>query len=167
MDKSIIEKYKAEMLKMQSKARVVSNMQPSAPQKASEPQNNSQGQLQAIVTTLRSLYPVPNAEVTVFSGDPENMQIIARSFTDQSGKSEVFNLNAPDRSLSMSAGATVEPFATYNMMVKAEGYLDNIHLNIPVFSGVTSLQRSNMLLLETAGVNKGPQVFNELEQFNL
>jgi hypothetical protein len=53
------------------------------------------------------------------------------------------------------------------MEVKAEGYVDNVHINIPVFSGVTSLQRSNMMLLETAGADKSPQVFDESERFDL
>ena len=55
----------------------------------------------------------------------------------------------------------------YGMMVQADGYIDNVHLNIPVFSGVTSIQGSDMMLVETAGIDKGPQIFDELQQFTL
>jgi len=69
--------------------------------------------------------------------------------------------------LSQSAGEMEKPYSSYNMLVKAEGFVDNIHLNIPVFSGVQSVQRSNMMLAETAGENKGPQIFDEGQQFDL
>lgn len=173
MDKSLIEKYKAEMLKMHKSAKAIPVQAPVSEQNATVNNNNQSemnettGNLIALVTTLRTLYPVPNAQVTVFTGDYDNMQVVATGVTDQSGRSERFELLAPARSLSMTAGADAKPYASYNLLIKAEGYLDNIHLNIPVFSGVTSLQRSNMLLLETAGVNKGPQIFDEAQQFQL
>ena len=97
----------------------------------------------------------------------QNMNIIDQKITDQSGKTETFFLETPARALSLSAGAESEPFARYNMMVEAEGYVSNIHLNIPVFSGVTSLQRSDMMLLETAGENKGPKIFDEAQRYGL
>ena len=95
------------------------------------------------------------------------MKVIATDWTDESGRTEIFVLPAPDRAESQSPSDNKVPYANYNMMVEAEGYISNIHLNIPVFSGVTSLQRSNMLLLETAGENKGPQIFDEAEKYDL
>ena len=53
------------------------------------------------------------------------------------------------------------------MLVEADGYIDNIHLNIPVFSGVTSIQGSDMMLIETAGADKDAQIFNEGIDYNL
>jgi len=176
MDRNLIEKYKAEMLKMRSTANIAedipkpqtSNTAPTMPQ----PQENnnsadSTGNLIAIVTTLRALYPLENARVTVFKGSIDDMQVVAEGITNQSGRSESFSLKTPSKELSLSSGAASEPFARYNMKVQAEGYLDNIHLNIPVFSGVTSIQASNMILLETAGVNNGPQIFDESQSYGL
>lgn len=165
MDKTLIEKYKAEMLNMQRRSKSLPTITTTNVQR--NPNDESSGNLLVIVTTLRSLYPVPNAEVTVFKGDYNDMQIIATSTTDQSGRSDNFSLPAPQKSLSLDSANTQKPYETYNLLVKAEGYIDNVHLNIPIFSGVTSLQRSNMLLLETAGVDKGPQFFDEAQQFQL
>jgi len=165
MDKTLIEKYKAEMLEMYRSAKAV----PTVARPIATPPTlpDGTGGLLANVTTIRQLYPLANATVTVFTGDYENKTDIATATTDQSGKTEIFLLPTPDRALSQSAGATAKPYSTYNMLVRAEGYRDNIHLNIPVFSGVVSLQGSNMMLLETAGADKGPQIYDESLDFNL
>ena len=171
MDKTLIEKYKKEMLNMYKKAEykpreeyvaVVSEDEDSV-----APQNEPSGNLIAVVTALRSIYPVSSAQITVFTGDYNDMQVVARGVTDQSGRSQVFTLPTPEKSISLDAENIQRPYALYNLLVKAEGYLDNIHLNIPVFSGVTSLQRSNLVLIETAGANKGPQIFDEAQQYQL
>lgn len=195
MDKSLIEKYKNEMLKMYRFAKAVptvapmeaaentasmENVENTAPMQAEtetaspdtalvNPQTltNSTGRLTAIVTTLRTLYPVPGAKVTVFTGNYDDMTVLDTAFTDSSGRTEAFILPAPNRDLSLTSGASDKPYASYNMLVQADGYIDNIHLNIPVFSGVYSLQRSNMMLRETAGENKGPQIFDEAQQYTL
>lgn len=170
MDNALIEKYKQEMLNMQKRAKpenlrfmptVQSNIQPTP----SEETNS--GKLSAFVTTLRAIYPVKGARVTVFTGNYDNMDVIATATTDESGKSPAFELPAPPRSESEAPDISDKPYSSYNMLVQADGYIDNIHLNIPVFSGVESVQRSNMLLRETAGENKGPQIFDESQQFTL
>ena len=170
MDKSIIERYKAEMLKMsrlakQTNAEITQTTEPINNQEQNTSENS--GKLIAIVTTLRNLYPVSNAKITLFTGDYNNMNVIATDYTDQSGRTDAFTLETPSEQLSLDSANTTRPYALYNMLVEAEGYLSNIHLNIPVFSNTTSLQRSNMLLVETAGVNKEPQIFDEAQQFNL
>ena len=125
------------------------------------------GKLLGVATQIRGLYFLPNAKVTVFKGDPQNMQIIATDFTDQNGNTKEFVLPTPPVSLSEDKDNKVQPYSLYNMMFEADGYLTNIHLNIPVFEGITSRQNSNLLLLETAGIDKGPQVFDEMPNYNL
>lgn len=162
MDKTLYDKYMAEMMNMYKASKTVptvSNIVAENP--------DSSGGLIAIVTALRRLYPVQNAKVTVFTGDYSNMQVIATALTDNSGRTRTFTLETPERQLSLQAGENKTPYASYNMLVEAEGYLDNIHLNIPVFSGVTSLQSSDMVLLETAGIDKGARVFDESQKYNL
>lgn len=176
MDKNLIERYKEEMMRMyRGKSVSVNasisqeNAPPSKPSQIdiSNADSATEGALIGLVTTIRSLYPVENAKVTVFTGTPDNMETVAVAFTDQSGRTEVFNLPTPEKSLSLDSENEVRPYSLYNMMVEADGYLTNIHLNIPVFSGVTSLQRSNMILTETSGVDKGPQIFDEGQNYNL
>ncbi len=166
MDKSLIEKYKLEMLDMYKKTKTKPTVLPTvAPQ--AEPLPESNGQLIAIVTSLRGIYPVENAKVTVFTGNYGNMQVVDTAYTDQSGRTRPFVLETPNKQISLESDNKGIAYATYNLEVKAEGYVDNVHINIPVFSGVTSLQTSNLMLLETAGVDKGPQIFDESARFDL
>lgn len=168
----MIEKYKKEMLDMYKTVNAPLNLQNTQPLQQTIaintiPESNISGALIGIVTAVRALYPVSNAKVTVFTGTPENMQIIDTDMTDQSGRTKTFILSTPEKALSLEETNTKQPYSLYNMVVEADGYLKNIHLNIPVFSGITSLQQSNLLLEETAGVNKGPQIFDESQKYEL
>ena len=165
MDKSLIDEYKKRMLNMYKKGSAI----PVQTEVKNENKNidDTTGGLVAIVTTFRQLYPVANAKVTVFTGNIEDKQVIATEVTDSSGRTGVIKLNAPPREESQQSDRNALPYASYNMLVEADGYIDNIHLNIPVFSGVTSLQGSNMMLIETAGVDKDAQIFDEGIDYNL
>ncbi|MBR7133526.1 MAG: hypothetical protein IKD04_08335 [Clostridia bacterium] len=170
MDKNLIEQYKTQMLDMYrtaKKAPAEEKITVSAPPVQNSLPANQVGRLIAVVSTLRSLYPLEGARVTVFKGEPQNMQVIGTLVTDQSGRTGSFVLETPAKEISLDSAETEIPYAIYNMLVQAEGFRDNIHLNIPVFSGVTSIQRSNMMLLETAGEDKGAQIFDEAQQYNL
>ncbi len=170
MDKSLIDSYKQEMLKMyKSRIQAVSTPNTDVVSEAAPPKNSDTdtGILQGVATQIRGLYFVPNAKVTVFTGTPEKMQIINTSLTDQNGKTKEFILPTPSIALSNNPENTQIPYSLYNMMFEADGFMTNIHLNIPVFPSVTSRQTSNLLLLETAGVDKGPRIFDELQSYNL
>ncbi len=186
MDRNIIEKYKSEMLNMYKSVKTVPTIaemtvlkpqneqqnesQPTEPdiKPLSETPTDSTGQLIAIVTSLREIYPIKGAKITVFTGNYyDNMDILDTAFTDESGRSKAFILPTPAKALSETSGASDKPYSGYNMLVQSDGYIDNIHLNIPVFSGVVSLQGSDMMLRETAGENKGPRIFDEGQEFTL
>lgn len=169
MDKNIIERYKSEMLSMYRNAKTVAAVTNREVQSIPDNniENSPKGGLVGIVTSFRGLYPVKNALVTVFTGNYNDRQVIDSDYTDQSGRTKVFMLDIPNRELSLDKDNRQIPYASYNMEVKAEGYVDNVHINISVFSGVTSIQRSNMMLLETAGEDKSPQIFDESEKYDL
>ena len=162
MDKSLIENYKSQMMQMYK-----TKFKPTMAELNSQVNSQNTGKLLGVATQIRGLYFLPNTKVTVFKGDPQNMQIIATDFTDQNGKTKEFVLPTPPVSLSEDKDNTLQPYSLYNMMIEADGYLTNIHLNIPVFEGITSRQTSNLLLLETAGIDKGPRVFDEMPNYNL
>lgn len=174
MDNNMIERYKKQMLEMYSSSqRVLPTQtnenpipQPQTPSNTTAP-DTSTGNLIGIVTAVRALYPVKNAKVTVFTGEYDNMNVIDTDLTDQSGRTKTFILPTPEKALSLEETNTVLPYALYNMLIEADGYIKNIHLNIPVFSTVTSLQQSNLLLEETAGADKGPQIFDEAQKYDL
>ncbi len=172
MEREIIEKYKNEMLKMYksvNKESVIKNKVVPVVSEVQAPDqtDESGGKLLAVVTTVRTLYPVPNAKVTVFSGDYRDMNVIDTAFTDQSGRTRFFSLPTPEKQLSLESANTVIPYAVYNLRIEADGYVDNIHLNVPVFSGVTSIQSSNLMLKETAGADMDAQIFDESQKYDL
>lgn len=169
MDKELIEKYKNEMRRMYNSTNAHVKNAAAITTPAPPPQNTdtTTGSLLGIVTAIRSLYPVKNARVTIFTGTYPEMQVIDSDFTDESGRTKIFTLPTPAKSLSLNEDNTKIPYSSYNMAVEADGYIKNIHLNIPVFSGVTSLQQSNLILEETAGEDKKPQIFDESNNYDL
>ncbi len=157
MDRSLIEKYKNDMLKKYGSS-AAEETTAAAPEK---------GRLSANVTSVANIYPVMGARVTVFTGSPDSMTVLDSAVTDESGKTRVFLLDAPPKSLSMTSGAPALPYTLYNLLISADGFLDNIHLNIPVFSGIASVQRSDMLPKAVAGGRTDPIIFNEFSSFEL
>lgn len=127
----------------------------------------STGRLIAVVTSFNSLFPVEGARVTVWTGDMNHKTDLKTAITDQSGRTEAFVLPAPSASLSLDSSNTLPPYALYNMTVSAEGFVNSVHLNIPVFSGVTSIQKSNLTLLETAGTDSDDEIFDEAPNYGL
>lgn len=126
------------------------------------------GGIQVNVTTLGRLYPVKDALVTVFTGEPNNMTIIETDITDQSGKSGVFNLKTPPRIDSQQPqNDGINPFANYNISVKSDGYVQQIAMNVPVFSGIISIQSVDLLPISAAGKNTAPKIINQGEKYNL
>ena len=175
MDKSLIEKYKAEMMGMYRSARnSPSAVNVVSPNNADEANIDSEtvieqgtGKLIVTVTTVRSLYPLENAKVTILSIDSAKPQEIDSDFTDKSGRTKAFLLETPNKSISLDSGSTELPYELYNIEIKAEGYIDTYYLNVPVFSGTTSIQQVNMNLLETAGKDKGPIIIDTAQQYTL
>lgn len=131
---------------------------------------NSNGGLIVSVTTLRGIKGVPGAEVTIFTGTPENYRIIAEDVTDSSGKTGRFLLPTKEKSLSeqVDTGALkVRPYSLYNVAVSADGYARQLNLNIPIFSGVTTLQNIDITSLSTYAEGNTPIIQDEMPKFNL
>ena len=175
MSKKTPQDYANELLKMyreNSNALAVSNVNPSHNQafpKPSAPQfEDGVGGLQVNVTTFGRLYPVKDALVTVFTGDNDNKNILETSSTDESGKSDIFKLKTPPSFDSQQAKTNSEPpYSKYNISVKSDGYVEQIAFNIPVFSGVVSVQGIDLLPISAAGNHLSPQIIQEGNNYNL
>ena len=188
MDESMINKYKEELLNMyksrteekstenesapvlrQEKSKAETQpIMPSVTENMPDDTNTSSfGKLVVMVTTVSNIYPVTDAKVTVFKGAYDNMQVIDTRLTDRSGKTEEFKLSAPNKSLSMDSDETQLPYSLYNIMVSADGFIPNVHLNVPIFSGITSLQRSDLIPTEISDGVAGPMFYNESSAYNL
>ncbi len=131
---------------------------------------NSVGGLVVSVTTLRGVRGVVGAKVTIFTGTPENYEIIDEDTTDSSGKTKRFELKTKEKALSEQADTgTIKqiPYSLYNVAVSADGYASQLNLNIPIFSGVTTLQNMDITSLSAYNNGNEPIVVDEMPKFNL
>ncbi|MGN1423105.1 MAG: hypothetical protein ACI4XA_07000, partial [Oscillospiraceae bacterium] len=110
-----------------------------------ESTNRQRGLISFRVYTARGALPIKGAECTVtktIAGEP---YVIFTQFTDESGSTPVMPLPAPSRSLSQSPDNIIMPYALYDATVRAEGYSTVELSSIPIFDGVTSIQRVAMI----------------------
>ena len=129
--------------------------------------DDTSGGLQVNVTTLRGLFPVSGADIVVFTGAPQTKTVIERGTSNESGQSGVFKLKTPEKSLSDSAEPATLPYATYNLSVAADGFVERIFMDIPVFSGVVSVQGADLTPVSAAGKNTAPDVTNGENSYDL
>ena len=171
MDKNLFDKYVNEMKEMRKSALkrnpnlALSEKSVTVMSTADTPDMSGQGRLIVEVTAVGGLYPVKNALVTVFKGTADNMEKVASLNTDQSGKTPVFSLPAPPAVLTESPENTVRPYAFYNILTEADGFIDNINYNAAIFDGITALQKVNMVPLSKE--NNQPIVSDEYEEYTL
>ncbi|MDO4607649.1 MAG: hypothetical protein Q4B40_00470 [Clostridia bacterium] len=125
------------------------------------------GGLLVNVTTLRGLYPVEGALVTVFTGTRDNMQIVEIDTTDQSGKSKTFAFSAPPRAESQQESSNKTPYSSYNVSVRSDGFIEQVAMNVPIFSGVVSMQSIDLVKNTVAGKNTEPQIIEGGTNYNL
>ena len=124
------------------------------------------GGLIVSVTSLRGFYGVPDAEVTVFTGGIDEKNIIDSDVTDSSGRTKKFILDTESKTLSGSAGAIKKPYSEYNISVVANGYAEQINMDIPIFEGVTTVQQVGLTSKSADGGNSRIVVY-EKPHFNL
>lgn len=163
VDQELIQRYKEELLAVYRKAKQTA----AAVEETMQEPNESMGELTVNVTTLRGLYPVPGAVVTVSSEQDGEQRILHTAVTDESGQTPVFRLPTPAKALSESAGRSEQPYAEYHISVKADGYVEQINRNVPVFSGVKSVQTADLILLSAAGEDTEPRVYDESDSYDL
>ena len=73
------------------------------------------------------------------------------------GRSELLTLPAPSRrfSLEPARDGSPIPYALYNADVRMNGFYDQSYVRIPVFDGITSIQRASMIPLPENGFEGG------------
>ncbi len=171
MQQKTPQEYANELLKMyRENARAINEIPVVLPPVTDKPHSfeDGTGGIQVNVTTLDYLYPVKNAFITIFTGAMQNKTVVETGITDQSGKSPIFNLKTPptfDSQQADNGGAL--PYASYNISVQSDGYVEKVAMNVPVFSGVVSVQSIDLLPVTAAGKNTAPQIINEENSYNL
>lgn len=102
------------------------------------------GSLVVKVSTARGAIPLEGATVSIRGGDAQNSDIMYSLSTNRDGLTPKVELPAPPRGLSESPG-NLAPYATYNIDIFKEGYIDLFFTNVAVFESITSIQPAVMI----------------------
>lgn len=112
-------------------------------------QTFEKGKLQINVLTAVGAEPIKDATVTIsYTGNPS--QTIEEVKTDESGQTEVLELNAPPLELSMEPSER-QPYAEYTIVVTAPGYRPLDISGIAVLPDVTAIQPVNLRSHDVVG----------------
>lgn len=103
-------------------------------------QSNENGYLTVRVSTASGAIPIEAAAVNIRGGDIEDSSIIYALSTNSDGLTPTVSLPAPPRTASEEPQNSIPPYAVYNIDVFAEGYSPAFFHNVPVFSGINSVQ---------------------------
>ena len=110
------------------------------------------GGLKITVNDLLSR-PIKNATINIYENSDSGTPVYTLT-TNVDGQTEPVALDAPNRALSMSPGVII-PYAQYNIVVTADGYLPVTINGINIFCEILSLQ--NVVLADIEGLQ---EVFN-------
>lgn len=103
------------------------------------------GYLTVRVSTARGAIPLEDAAVNIRGGNIEKSAVIYALTTNSDGLTPVVSLPTPPRVNSESPQETQPNYAVYNIDVFADGYAPAFFHNVPVFSGITSVQPAILL----------------------
>ena len=109
--------------------------------------NSESGSLRVETFAGDRAFGVPSARVMVFVGLPEGNVAVFDGITDINGSTESIRLPAPPRSISQSPQSGQNPklpYAVYSVYVEHPDYVRAVFTNVPVFSGIESIQPVRM-----------------------
>lgn len=126
-----------------------------------DPEMTGQGKLVFQITTASGAIPLEGAEIILrkfrSASDGNGGEVVAVLYSGTDGKTEVIPLPAPARSLSLEPardGAPV-PYALYDAEVNLDNYFTQSYIRIPIFDGITSIQRASLVPLPENGYSQG------------
>ena len=103
------------------------------------------GYLTVRVSTAGGAIPLKNAAVNIRGGDINDSDVIFSLSTNSDGLTPPVSLPTPPRSTSEYPQSAAPAYALYNIDVFAKGYSPAFFHNVPVFSGITSVQPAILL----------------------
>lgn len=88
--------------------------------------------------------PVPNAAITVVRKNGKEEELVFSGVTDESGSVERIKLPAPPN-LKTNAPESFQNYAVYTVSAYVKDFYREVSADVPVFAGVTSIQRFNLI----------------------
>lgn len=110
-------------------------------------ENSERGSLKIQAYAADQSFGIGSARVMVFVELPSGNIAVFDGLTDVDGITQTISLPAPPRSLSQSPapnGARL-PYSVYSIYVEHPNFVREVFTNVPVFSGVESIQPVRML----------------------
>ena len=90
-------------------------------------------------------FAIEGAVVLVSAIINGNRLLIASGIADNSGTAPLFEVPVPDPSFSQQPDSEIRPYSLYDISVTAKGFFNARSVDVPVFSGITSIQNFNMI----------------------
>jgi hypothetical protein len=103
-----------------------------------------------IITEVRSrgeALPIVGATVTVSGYEAGEFKVLNVQLTDNSGSTLPFGIETPPRSESLVPDSPEPPFAIINIEIDKSGFLTQIFAEVPIFSGITTIQPVQLIPL--------------------
>ncbi len=107
--------------------------------------NTSTGYILVNTRTGEESSPVADASVLITAIIDGRREIIASGKTNDSGTSRKFAVPAPDLIHSQSPDSVKRPYSLFDVSVTARGFFNARSVDVPVFSGITSVQNFSMI----------------------
>ena len=102
--------------------------------------DSSVGYLTVRVSTASGAIPLEGVAVNVRGADVDSSAVIYSLTTDSDGLTPTVALAAPPRENSQAPSWDVPAYAVYNLDVFLDGYAPAFFHNVPIFSGINSVQ---------------------------
>ena len=133
-------------------------------------ENSESGSLKVETYAADRSFGIGSARVMVFIEFPGGNVAVFDGITDNDGSTESIRLPAPPRELSQqpqSGDNPRLPYASYSIYVEHPDFVRSVFTNVPVFSGVESIQPVRMLAKVDGVDEPEPIVVNEGSNFAL
>lgn len=112
---------------------------------AEELLGTEKGYIQVNVRTGDDTSAVAGAMVAVTAVVDGKRLVLASGVTDESGTAPKFTLPVPDLVHSQEPSPDERPYNLFDVSVTAEGFFRARSVDVPVFSGITSVQNFNLI----------------------
>lgn len=114
-------------------------------QASEEELGDSIGYILVNVRTGGEAFPIEGASVVVTSVLDGSRFLIAVGITDISGSTLKLSVAAPNKIYSQTPYPDKRPYSLFDISVVADGFFRARSVDVPVFSGITSVQNFNMV----------------------
>ncbi|MBQ6268282.1 MAG: hypothetical protein IJK64_10995 [Clostridia bacterium] len=124
--------------------------------------NTETGTLRVEAFASDRAYAIENARVMIFLPLDSGNITVFDGLTNISGACVPVRLPAPPKALSMQPSETrVLPYATYTVFVEHPQFVRAVFTNVPVFSGIESIQPVQMLAKTIGPGDDGPIIVDQ------